>query len=140
MNVFRYFLSLILIFKSQDHTTAALGIASLQRYCRRIIGAVGAASCICAHSVAAADESKVMQLFEDARPSVVNINTFVAKVDSLSLNVMEVPAGTGSGFVWDRDGHIVTNYHVIRNAAAAKVSLLSHVTLLGAISHLALRR
>lgn len=36
---------------------------------------------------------------------------------------MEVPAGTGSGIVWDAAGHIVTNYHVIRNAANAKVIL-----------------
>lgn len=36
---------------------------------------------------------------------------------------MEVPQGTGSGFVWDQEGHIVTNYHVIRNAANAKVVL-----------------
>eukprot|EP00981_Chlorochromonas_danica_P000732 scaffold156_cov173-Ochromonas_danica.AAC.20 len=39
------------------------------------------------------------------------------------MNVMEVPAGTGSGFVWDDQGHIVTNYHVIRNAQSAKVTL-----------------
>ena len=37
---------------------------------------------------------------------------------------MDVPQGTGSGFVWDDRGHIVTNYHVIRNAAAADVTLL----------------
>lgn len=30
------------------------------------------------------------------------------------MNVLEVPAGTGSGFVWDDKGHIVTNFHVIR--------------------------
>jgi S1-C subfamily serine protease len=35
----------------------------------------------------------------------------------------EVPQGTGSGFVWDEDGHIVTNYHVIESAQAAKVLL-----------------
>jgi len=31
--------------------------------------------------------------------------------------VLEVPQGSGSGFVWDKDGHIVTNYHVIRGAS-----------------------
>eukprot|EP00633_Aureoumbra_lagunensis_P004715 CAMPEP_0197314816 /NCGR_PEP_ID=MMETSP0891-20130614/35346_1 /TAXON_ID=44058 ORGANISM="Aureoumbra lagunensis, Strain CCMP1510" /NCGR_SAMPLE_ID=MMETSP0891 /ASSEMBLY_ACC=CAM_ASM_000534 /LENGTH=313 /DNA_ID=CAMNT_0042803443 /DNA_START=248 /DNA_END=1186 /DNA_ORIENTATION=+ len=40
------------------------------------------------------------------------------------MNVMEVPAGTGSGFIWDKSGHIVTNYHVIRNAIEAKVTLV----------------
>jgi len=38
---------------------------------------------------------------------------------------MEVPLGTGSGFVWDKDGHIVTNYHVVRNAKFAQVALIT---------------
>jgi S1-C subfamily serine protease len=48
--------------------------------------------------------------------------------DAFSLNVQEVPEGTGSGFVWDQDGHIVTNYHVVRGAQAAKVTLADHST------------
>lgn len=31
--------------------------------------------------------------------------------------MLEVPQGSGSGFVWDKEGHIVTNYHVIRGAS-----------------------
>ena len=38
---------------------------------------------------------------------------------------MEVPSGTGSGFVWDDKGHIVTNYHVIRQAQSAQVAILT---------------
>jgi len=53
----------------------------------------------------------------------VYISTFVEKTDRFTMNAVEVPAGTGSGFVWDKDGHIVTNYHVIRGAQAAKVAL-----------------
>ena len=71
---------------------------------------------------AIAEEATAIRIFDDSRPSVVNINTYVNQIDSLSMNVLEVPAGTGSGFVWDKDGHVITNYHVIRNAAAAKVS------------------
>jgi S1-C subfamily serine protease len=37
---------------------------------------------------------------------------------------MEVPLGSGSGYVWDKDGHIVTNFHVVRSAATAQVILL----------------
>ena len=37
-----------------------------------------------------------------------------------TLDVLEVPQGSGSGFVWDKDGHIVTNYHVIRGASDLK--------------------
>ena len=33
-----------------------------------------------------------------------------------TLNVREVPQGSGSGFVWDKEGHVVTNYHVIQQA------------------------
>lgn len=38
---------------------------------------------------------------------------------------MEVPIGTGSGFVWDDKGHIVTNYHVVRSAKSAQIAILS---------------
>jgi S1-C subfamily serine protease len=68
-------------------------------------------------------ETQLIDLFQRNIPSVVYINTFVERVDFFSMNVMEVPAGTGSGFVWDTDGHIVTNYHVIRNAETAKVTV-----------------
>jgi S1-C subfamily serine protease len=37
---------------------------------------------------------------------------------------MEMPLGAGSGFVWDDKGHIVTNYHVVRNAQSAQVTIL----------------
>lgn len=40
---------------------------------------------------------------------------------------MEVPLGSGSGFVWDDQGHIVTNYHVVRNARSAQVAILTKV-------------
>jgi S1-C subfamily serine protease len=33
--------------------------------------------------------------------------------------------GSGSGFVWDTEGHIVTNFHVVRNAAVAQVAILT---------------
>jgi S1-C subfamily serine protease len=68
-------------------------------------------------------ERQTITLFERLTPSVVYINTFIEAVDAFSMNVMEVPAGTGSGFVWDDDCHIVTNYHVIRNAQSAQVTL-----------------
>lgn len=40
-----------------------------------------------------------------------------------SMDVMTIPQGTGSGFVWDAEGHVVTNYHVVRSANALKVTL-----------------
>ena len=47
------------------------------------------------------------------------------RIDAFSMNILEVPAGTGSGFVWDNLGHIVTNYHVIRNSETATVTATS---------------
>ena len=42
---------------------------------------------------------------------------FCFRQDAFTLDVLEVPQGSGSGFVWDKQGHIVTNYHVIRGAS-----------------------
>lgn len=76
-------------------------------------------------SAVKSSEEQIIKLFEKNTPSVVFINTFTEQVDAFSLNVMEIPYGTGSGFVWDKDGHIVTNYHVIRNSKSAQVIVTS---------------
>lgn len=76
-------------------------------------------------SAVKSSEEQIIKLFEKNTPSVVFINTFTEQVDAFSLNVMEIPYGTGSGFVWDTDGHIVTNYHVIRNSKSAQVIVTS---------------
>jgi S1-C subfamily serine protease len=57
---------------------------------------------------------------------VVYITTVAVQQDLFSMNVMEVPQGSGSGFIWDRAGHIVTNFHVIAGADAAQVTLSDH--------------
>ncbi len=69
------------------------------------------------------DEKATIALFEQAAPSVVYITTVVHQRDLFSINVLEVPKGTGSGFVWDAKGYIVTNFHVIQEATGAKVTL-----------------
>jgi S1-C subfamily serine protease len=77
----------------------------------------------------AADEKSTIELFKNASPSVVYITTLAVQRDSFSLNVQEVPKGTGSGFVWDAaNGYIVTNFHVIQNAQAARVTLADHTS------------
>ncbi|GAB5033989.1 serine-type peptidase [Nannochloropsis oceanica] len=68
-------------------------------------------------------EAMRIDIFQEATPSVAFINTFVEQRDAFSMNVMDVPAGTGSGFVWNDEGYIVTNYHVIRSAESAQVTL-----------------
>ncbi|MEX2121118.1 MAG: trypsin-like peptidase domain-containing protein [Pirellulales bacterium] len=71
----------------------------------------------------AADEKATIELFRKASPSVVYITTLAVRRDIFSLNVLETPQGAGSGFIWDEQGHVVTNYHVIRGADAAQVML-----------------
>jgi len=61
----------------------------------------------------AADERSTIELFRNASPSVVFITTLEQRRDRFSLNVFERPRGSGTGFIWDRDGHVVTNYHVV---------------------------
>lgn len=43
--------------------------------------------------------------------------------DVFTLDVMSVPQGSGSGFIWDNKGHVVTNYHVIRGASDLRYTL-----------------
>ncbi|GIX36541.1 MAG: 2-alkenal reductase [Lysobacteraceae bacterium] len=71
----------------------------------------------------AADERATIELFEAARDSVVYISTRQNVRDYWTRNVFSVPAGTGSGFVWDQHGHVVTNWHVIEGASEALVRL-----------------
>lgn len=68
-------------------------------------------------------EQAVIELFQRATPSVVFVTTYAANRTGFSMDAMEIPAGTGSGFVWDDKGHIVTNFHVIRGASGAKIGL-----------------
>ncbi|KAK6928335.1 PDZ domain, partial [Dillenia turbinata] len=74
------------------------------------------------------DEIATVRLFQDNTPSVVYITNLAAKQDAFTLDVLEVPQGSGSGFVWDKDGHIVTNYHVIRGASDLRVTLADQST------------
>jgi S1-C subfamily serine protease len=71
----------------------------------------------------AADELANIEIFRKTSPSVVHITTLAAQRDLFSLNVQQVPRGTGTGFVWDELGHIVTNFHVIQGGSAARVTL-----------------
>ncbi|MCS6849923.1 MAG: trypsin-like peptidase domain-containing protein [Gemmataceae bacterium] len=72
----------------------------------------------------ASDEAATIEVYEKARPSVVNIKAVSVRLDFLGTNVFEIPEGTGSGFVWDKEhGYVVTNFHVIQRADAAKVTL-----------------
>ena len=70
------------------------------------------------------DESATIELFRAARDSVVAISTSAAQRDLFGRVSSEVPLGTGSGFIWDGNGHVVTNAHVIQGASRASATPL----------------
>jgi S1-C subfamily serine protease len=70
-----------------------------------------------------AHERTTIELFRQTSPSVVYITTVTIRRDIFNLNVSEIPQGSGSGFIWDQDGHVITNFHVIQEASSAKVTL-----------------
>ncbi|HID87176.1 MAG TPA: trypsin-like serine protease [Anaerolineae bacterium] len=67
------------------------------------------------------EEQLVINVYERVSPAVVNITSRAYTYDFF-LNVVP-QEGTGSGFVYDREGHIVTNYHVVRGAEEIEVTL-----------------
>jgi len=69
-----------------------------------------------------AEEKTTIAIFKQASPSVVYITTLAPRGFGF-FDVFQVPQGTGSGFVWDREGHVVTNLHVIQGASSARVTL-----------------
>ena len=73
-----------------------------------------------------ADEQANVNVFRQSSPSVVNITTakaITAPSSDVTLNLGRIPAGTGSGFLWDRQGHVVTNYHVVKGSDFVRVKL-----------------
>ena len=71
----------------------------------------------------AQDEKTATEIFKNVSHSVVYISSIELRRDFFSLNIYEIPKGTGSGFVWDKDGRIVTNFHVIGDASRIEVIL-----------------
>ena len=68
-------------------------------------------------------EQEIVDLFSRSRTSVVYINTLKRRIDPWRRYVTEAPQGTGSGFLWDDSGHLVTNYHVVKDSTSAEVVL-----------------
>jgi len=78
---------------------------------------------VAARGPLAADELANIDLFRKTSPSVVHITSIGVQRDVFSMNVQQVPRGTGTGFIWDDQGHVVTNFHVVQGADGARVTL-----------------
>lgn len=74
------------------------------------------------------DEQNTVDIFDNAGPGTVFVTQNQIVRDRYTMRATEVPAGSGSGFIWDTDGHIVTNYHVIDGSSHLTVTLYNQKT------------
>src|SRR5205085_2874356 len=67
-------------------------------------------------------EKTNIEIYEQTAPSVAHVTRLAAQRDRFTLDLRQIPEGTGSGFVWDDQGHIVTNNHVVEGTNVARVT------------------
>lgn len=67
------------------------------------------------------EEENTIKVFRESSPSVVFV-TNVALGRTMTMDEYAIPQGAGSGFVWDKKGHIVTNFHVVQGGDAFLVT------------------
>jgi S1-C subfamily serine protease len=70
-----------------------------------------------------ADETATIQVFKEMSGSVVHITSISSRPDMFSMDVTQIPQGSGTGFIWDTAGHVVTNFHVVQGGDRAQVTL-----------------
>jgi len=75
------------------------------------------------------EQQRAEDVYKKAKPSVVYVTRLGARRDRLTLSLQEIKEGTGSGFVWDDQGHVVTNEHVVAGVTfGVSVTLADHST------------
>ncbi|HSB99035.1 MAG TPA: trypsin-like peptidase domain-containing protein [Burkholderiaceae bacterium] len=104
---------------------AAVLIAATQSACGRSDATPRA---VTPRGALAADEIANNDVFKRISPSVVHITTLALQRELFSSTTQQVPRGTGTGFIWDDAGHVVTNFHVIQGGSAARVTLSDQST------------
>lgn len=71
------------------------------------------------------DESNNIAIYRDISPSVVFVTNTQIRRNIFSLNTTEIPRGSGTGFVWDESGLILTNFHVVFGANKVTITTSS---------------
>ena len=74
-------------------------------------------------SFATEDEANTMEIFSEASPAVVYVTNTELRRSFFTLNVQEIPRGSGTGFIWNESGLVVTNFHVIAGAHKLTITL-----------------
>ncbi len=72
------------------------------------------------------EEANTIEIYKKASRSVVYVTNVALRRDFFSLNVHQIPQGSGSGFIWDDTGLVVTNYHVVHGASRVTITLYDH--------------
>ena len=90
---------------------------------RKNVRNVSNAALIAAEKELLPDERNTVDIFREVAPSVVFITSTARQTNWFSREATEVPQGSGSGFIWDSDGAVVTNYHVIASGGNLSVTL-----------------
>lgn len=68
-------------------------------------------------------EESTIELFQKLSPSVVYVTNLAVRRVGFNMDVTSIPQGTGSGFVWDKQGTIITNFHVVNGAQDVEITL-----------------
>ena len=102
---------------------SAAGIQATPQPATRPAPAAGTTAGIDAAAAKPAAEQNVINIYKRVSPSVVSVANKTVLRDIFDQQVYEVPQGAGSGFVWDKAGHVLSNFHVIYGAQAIQVTL-----------------
>jgi S1-C subfamily serine protease len=103
--------------------TGLLGWQLLGPRLRRLTDPDAQPRAVTARGDLAPQEQSVIALYKQASPSVVHVTNVGLRRDFATFNILEIPQGTGTGFVWDAKGYVVTNAHVVAQGHQFRVAL-----------------
>jgi S1-C subfamily serine protease len=69
------------------------------------------------------DERNSVSVYEAMAPATVFVTQNQRMLEAFTRKPLEVASGSGTGFIWDTEGHIVTNFHVVAGASSLRVTL-----------------